>query len=205
MSTLALPGIDVPPYSCRLDENVWGFDISTRRISLGIVEGQGLNARPDVGWFSLEVAQHGGGAHRLAGLLADFEPFVHRWAAAAPPAAVLVEQPYGQGKSRPHPQSYYVVGVVLAVLATAFPDAPVENVTPGEWKAEALGLGQGAARKPAILRWARTVIEYTGQCPKCNAEGSKPCDNACRAHDEADALGVATSAAIRWANDHRLR
>lgn len=205
MSTLALPGIDIPPYSCRLDVNVWGFDISTRRIALGIVQGRGPLERPEVGWFSLEVVQHGGGARRLAGLLEALPPFVRRYAEVAPPASVLVEQPYGQGKSRPHPQSYYVVGVVLAVLATEFPDAPVANITPGEWKAEALGLGHGSARKPQILRWARDVAEYTGQCPKCNAVGSGNCDNACRAHDEADALGAATSAAIRWENTHRLR
>lgn len=207
MTTLALPGLDVPPFSCRLPEgeHAWGMDISTRRIALGIVQSHGPDARPDVGWFSHEIPQYGGGAPRLAGLLRDLPPFLHQWAAVAPPAAILVEQPYGQGKSRPHPQSYYVVGVVLAVLASEFPDAVTENVTPGAWKAEALGLGQGSAKKPTILRWAREVIEYTGQCPQCQAQGTGRCENACREHDEADALGVATSAAIRWSNARRLR
>lgn len=202
---LTIPGLEVPPYSCRLDDNVWGLDISTRRIALAIVQGRGAELRPEVGWFSLEVEQHGGGARRLAWLLEALPPWVRRYADVAPPAAVLAEQPYGQGKSRPHPQSYYVVGIVLAVLATEFPNAPVENVTPGEWKAEALGLGKGAARKPTILRWANDAVAYTGECPKCNAAGDAKCDNACRAHDEADALGVATSAAIRWAHDRSLR
>lgn len=204
VSALTIPGVEVPPLSCRLHDNVWGFDVSTRRISVGVIQGRGMQAPPEVGWFSRDVAQHNGGAVRLAGLLEDLPLFLQPIARAAPPSAVLVEQPYGQGKARPHPQSYYIVGVVLAVLATQFP-GPVAVVEPTSWKAEALGAGAGFAKKPQILAWARSVVGYSGDCPKCHGDGSDACDNPCRAHDEADGIGVATAGAIRWSRDHRLR
>lgn len=195
--------------SLRLDCNVWGLDVSTRRIALGVVQGRGPDAPPEVGWFSHEIEQLGGGAPRLARLLAELPSFLRRIGDVAEPAAVLVEQPFGQGKKRPHPQSYYVVGVVLAVLASEFGapagEAVVRVVEPTSWKADALGAGSGFATKPKVLRWARETIDYPGECPKCGGEGDKKCDASARAHDEADALGVATSAAIRWARDRRLR
>lgn len=200
-----LPGVALPPLTCRLPDNVWGLDLSTRRIALGVVQGAGPHRQPEVGWFSLEIVQHEGGASRLAGLLDALVPFVQRIATAAPPAAILAEQPYGQGKARPHPQSYYVVGVALAVLAREFPLADVQMVEPTSWKADALGAGAGFAKKPRILRWAQTTLDYTGDCPKCHGLGNAKCDHACRAHDEADCLGVATCAAIRWCRDRRLR
>lgn len=205
---LLIPGIEVPPLSCRLTGNVWGFDCSTRRIALGVVQGQGLERSPETGWFSLEVRKAGGVASRLAPvdlawMFDALPPFLQRIAAKAPPAAVVVEQPFGMGKARPHPSSYYALAMLLAALAREVPDAPIEMVTPGEWKADALGAGQGSAHKPTILRWARTTLGYTGQCPKCEATGTGKCGEAARAHDEADALGVATSAAIRYQRDPR--
>ena len=206
MDALTLPGVELPPLSCRLtDENVWGFDISTRRVSLGVVQGRGPAAPPELGWFSHEVRQDGGGARRLGALLEDLPPFLRRLAAVASPTAILVEQPFGQGKARPHPQSYYVVGAVLAVLAVEFPLADIAVVEPTSWKADALGVGAGFATKPAVLRWAQQTIGYTGDCPKCHGRGDKKCEEACRGHDEADALGVAACATIRWSRDRRLR
>lgn len=202
---LTLPGVELPPLSLRLTDHVWGLDISTRRIALGVIQGHGAELAPEVGWFSHEVEQLGGGTGRLAGLLQALPEFFARVATVAPPAAILAEQPYGQGKARPHPQSYYVVGVVLAVLADAFPTATIDVVEPTSWKAVALGEGSGFATKPVVLAWAKQTVDYTGDCPKCHGHGVKKCDHACRAHDEADSLGVATSAAIRWCDARRLR
>lgn len=199
-ATLTLPGVELPPLSLRFAETVYGLDISTKRIAMGVVQGHGPDRPPEVGWFSLEVEQLGGGARRGAGLLAALPPFLRRIADVAPPVAVLVEQPYGQGKARPHPEAYYTVGITLAVLATEFPTAQIAKLTPGEWKAEAMGAGAGHARKPEILGWARDTLGYPGDCPKCGGHGTSKCDAANRAHDEADALGVATSAAVRWVN-----
>jgi hypothetical protein len=204
-SALTLPGVELPPYSLRLDVNVWGFDVSTRRISLGVVQGHGLDEPPEVGWFSLTVDQLGGGAQRLAGLHASVPPFLRPKGEVAPPALIVAEQPYGQGKSRPHPQSYYVVGVLLGLCAVQFPEAKVDVIDPSSWKRDALGDGSGFAKKPQILAWAQATLGYPGDCRKCHAEGNKPCDEACIAHDEADCLGVVTSTAIRWASDHPLR
>jgi hypothetical protein len=215
VSTLPLPGVDVPAYTppwqfapraCRLTENVWGLDVSTRRIAVGVIQGVALNTEPEVGWFSHEVEQFDKNpARRLARMLETLPAFLDRLGGVAPPVAVLVEQPYGQGKSRPHPQSYYVVGVTLALLGQAFPDARIDVVEPTSWKRDALGEGKGFAKKPVLLAWARTVIDYPGDCRKCHGEGKGACDEACRAHDEADAIGVATCAAIRWSRDRRLR
>jgi hypothetical protein len=203
---LTLPGVEVPPYSCRLDDNVWGLDISTRRVSVGVAQGRGPGVAPEVGWFSHEVEQHQGDpARRLVRLAETLPPFLAHIASAAPPAAVLAEQPYGQGKSRPHPQSYYVVSVVLVALGQAFPDARIDVIDPTSWKCDALGAGKGAAKKPAILGWAQATLGYPGDCRKCHGEGKGRCDEACRAHDEADCLGVTTCAAIRWSRDRRLR
>jgi len=203
---LTLPGIEVPPLSCRLTENVWGLDVSTRRIAVGVVQGHGPDRQPEVGWFSHEIEQHAGDpARRLARLLETLPPFLQRMGDVAPPAGVLVEQPYGQGKARPHPQSYYVVAIALALLGQAFPAARIDVVEPTSWKCDALGAGRGFAKKPAILAWARETLWYPGDCRKCHGEGKGPCDEAARAHDEADCLGVATCAAIRWSRDRKLR
>lgn len=205
MSTLTLPGVEVPPYSCRLEDNVWGLDISTRRIAVGVVQGRGQDAAPEVGWFSHEVEQFDRDpARRLARLLETLPAFLRRLGSVAPPAGVLCEQPYGQGKARPHPQSYYVVGVTLALLGQAFTDARIDVVEPTSWKCDALGTGKGFAKKPAILAWATVTVGYPGDCRKCHGEG-KDCNEPSRAHDEADCLGVATTAAIRWSRDRRLR
>lgn len=202
---LPLPGVEVPPLSCRLDVNLWGFDISTRRIALGVVQSHDRKVVPEVGWFSYDVEQHSGGARRLAGIMDTFPTFVRRVAGVAAPTGLLLEQPYGQGKARPHPQSYYVVGVALAILAVEFPAAHLAVVEPTSWKCEALGEGKGFATKPMVLGWAQATLGYTGDCDKCHGLGKGKCDHACRAHDEADSLGVVTSAAIRWARDGRLR
>lgn len=207
-TALTLPGVEVPPYSCRLDENLWGIDPSTRRIALGVIQGRSADQAPEVGWFSHEIEQFDKDpARRLARLDESLQPFLLRIGDVAPPAGVLVEQPFGQGKSRPHPQSYYVVGVTLAVLGRCFPDARIDVVEPTSWKSDALGAGQGFAKKPAILGWAQATVGYPGDCPKCHGQGGPktPCDHACRAHDEADCLGVATCAAVRWQHARRLR
>jgi Holliday junction resolvasome RuvABC endonuclease subunit len=199
-----LPGVELPPVSLRLSVNLWGIDCSTRRIALGVVQGRGPAEPPEIGWFSLNLPVLKGAA-RLAHLHDALPPFFSKVAAVAPPAGVLVEQPFGQGKARPHPQSYYVVGVVLCALGLDFGElGPVEVVEPSSWKKYAMGEGHGFAKKPAILAWAQRTVGYPGECPTCNAD-APDCDHACAAHDEADALGVVTCAAVRWAAGEPLR
>lgn len=200
---LTLPGLEVPPISLRIDGNFWGVDPSTKRIALGVVQGHETTSS-EIGWFSEAIEELDKGAFRLGDAKAKARAMFERVAEIAPPTGVLVEQPYGSG-ARPHPELYYVVGVVLAELADLFPSTAIDVVEPSSWKATAIGQGYGFAKKPAILAWAQG-IGYPETCLRCNSEprpGGKDCHGI--AHDRADSLGIATCAAVRWANDGRLR
>lgn len=206
MSTVAptLPGIETPPQSLRLPGAVWGFDCSTTVIALAIVNPQDDDT-PEVGTFIHGVRDRDKGARRLAALHDDLRPFLERFLPLAPPIAVLVEQPFGQGKARPHPQSYYIVSVVLTALAQALPDeCAIGVIDPSSWKRDSMGDGHGFATKREILGWA-LAHGLAHDCHECHGEGEGDCPKAGPAHDEADALGVATAAAVRWAASGRLR
>jgi Holliday junction resolvasome RuvABC endonuclease subunit len=198
---LTLPGLEVPPLSLRTSDNLWGLDPSTVRYALGVVQGAGHNAAPDIGWFAEEIAQLDKGAYRLSDARARVTAMFEKVAAVAPPTGILVEQPYGSG-ARPHPELYYVVGVALEAAATMFPGIAIDVVEPSSWKAASMGQGYGFAKKPQILAWAQN-IGYPETCLRCNAEGEKDCKGV--VHDQADALGIATCAAVRWCAHRRLR
>lgn len=215
MSTLPLLGVETPPTSLRLPVgvNVWGIDPSTKRIALVILQGRGRELPPEMGWFALAVAEMDKGPYRLRELRRELVPWMQRYAVVAPPAAVTVEQPFGGGDGgngrkvvRPHPQSYYVVGVTLEATADTFggTECDVGAIDPMSWKRDALGAGLGAAKKSQILGWAQQH-GYPGNCPQCNGQGKTSDCRPCEAHDVADAAGIATCTAIRLLDGRPLR
>ena len=167
-----LPDV-APPGSLRLSQGVWGVDPSTLRVSVAVVK-----AWEDVGvldWGTRSLGQFDRGARRLERAHWELVPWFEEWAERRPPGFVLVEQPFGR---HVHPQSYFMVGVVLAALARVV-DCPVDVCSPPEWKRMALGAGRGAADKWEIMEWARAA-GYSGSL-----------------QDEADAIGIATAAGVR--------
>lgn len=207
-ATLTLDGVETQPTSLRFTGAVWGFDLSTSRIALAVLDGR-PDAPPELGWFSLDVQQLDKGPHRLRQLQDDLDPWLERIRSAAMPRLVAVEQPFGQGKARPQPQSYYVVAILLAKLARMLEhNAPVGVIEPTSWKKDALGEGNGFAKKGHVLRWAREH-GYPGDCSKCHGLSFKDCDPSSagdrKAHDEADAVGIATAAAVRLCGARSLR
>lgn len=178
MTALApLPGLEraQPPFSLRLDGPVWGFDPSTKRISLARLEPTHDDEEPTaLTWSTLSLSQ-ANGLHRLGRAYADISAWLPRDGA---PAAIYVEQPFAGKIEHVHPQSYFMVGVLLAALGNAYPLAQIETVTPAQWKAAALGKGHGFAKKPEIFAWAQQ-LGYSGAI-----------------EDEADAIGIATGGAV---------
>lgn len=199
-----LPGIEEarPPRSllAHLPGPVWGIDPSVERISLGIISPNGVEAH------TLSLQQ--GGDHPGV-RLARAESALCQWFATlarldwpspdgrAPrriPVALAVEEPFGGGHAAPPVQLQMMCGVVLAAVWRQF-GARTEvllqgkganiGVPPGTWKAQAMGQGNGRAKKPAISAWAQAA---------CGWEPGPE-----RPQDEADALGVATWAAMQVA------
>lgn len=178
--TESLPGFDLLP---RVTFPIWGIDPSTKRIALARLE-------PDVGGTRLTVdtlplAQPKEPAQRLARAHAALPQLFGSWRehmeAGTAPSHVYVEQPFAtvfKGKPRVHPQSYFMVGIVLAVLAQELYDTRVCLIDPPSWKCRALGKGHGHAKKPEILEWAKGR-GYAGE-----------------SEDEADAIGIAVAGAI---------
>jgi hypothetical protein len=190
----------VPPRSllASLPGPVWGIDPSTQRISLGIVSPGGVEAR------TLSLAQ--GGDHPGV-RLARAESALCVWFAQlarldwpspdgrAPrliPVALAVEEPFGEGHGAPPVQLQMMCGVVLAAVWRQFGTRTRVlmkgrganiGVPPGTWKAQAMGAGHGRARKPEITAWAQRACGWPGV-------------SATRPQDEADALGIATWAAL---------
>lgn len=101
-----------------------------------------------------------------------------------PPAVVYVEQPFAQQRIM-EPIQWFVLGVTLEVIATVLSEygtsAEIVPIEPASWKAEAMGKGNGHAKKPEIMAWAREMAAYTGSI-----------------QDEADAAGVAACGAYRY-------
>lgn len=215
MSTLPLLGVETPPTSLRLPVgvNIWGIDPSTKRIALVILQGKGHEEPPELGWFALAVAEMDKGPYRLRELRKALVPWMARYAVVAPPTAVTVEQPFAGGDSkpgrrsvRPHPQSYYVVGVTLEAVADTFgnTECDVGVIDPMSWKADALGRGLGAAKKSQVLGWAQQH-GYPGDCPECHGLGKTSDCKPIEAHDVADAAGIATCTAVRFLAGRPLR
>ncbi len=149
---------------------VWGFDVSTRRISMGILSPDGTMA-----WRTLSIEQdvpH----RRLGHALREVIPWLRT---PEPPALVGVEQPFGASMSRVDPQSFYMVGIVLAAIGVVAPAATeVLMLPPQSWKSRSVG--HGRASKLEVLEWARRERGYTGSL-----------------EDEADAIGVTVAAPVK--------
>jgi Holliday junction resolvasome RuvABC endonuclease subunit len=182
--TASLPGLEAlrPPRSLELVHPVWGFDPSTKRISLGIIEPVRWPGHPveiGVRWATLSLPQPRDTTRRLAASMDELLPWLREHVQHDQPEAVYVEQPFAQAK-RVHPQSYFMVGVLLACLGAVLPGScPLHTLNPPQWKAAALGQGHGHAREHEYLEWARDAAGYTGDL-----------------FDEAAAIGVATGGAV---------
>lgn len=185
--TATLPGLDVPPWSLELDRPVFGIDPSTVRMSVCVL--LPAHERKDRAFEveTLSLPRHPDPVRRLGLTLAEFRPWLEARLRHYEPQLVVVEQPFAQAKHVP-PASYYVLGVLLAILGAWC--VPVQTVSPAEWKSKALGKGFGGVRKPkrssggssgeeyAVLSWARSV-GYAGSL-----------------WDEADAIGIATAGGV---------
>ena len=149
---------------------VWGFDVSTRRISMGV-----LSADGSVAARTLSIEQ--GDPHkRLAYALREVIPWLR---VPEAPALVGVEQPFGASMNRVDPQSFYMVGIVLAAVGVVAPAATeVLMLPPQSWKSRSVG--HGRAKKHEIMAWAREQHGYTGSL-----------------EDEADAIGVTIAAPVK--------
>jgi hypothetical protein len=139
----------------------------------------------DIETFS--YSQAGAMQHRLAAALRTLlHGITDLRRRTGDPVAIYLEEPFGGSDKpgpggkiiKPHPNSFYFLGVVLNALGHCFAEVPVTLLAPTTWKAKAIGQGHGFAKKPEIMAWAHS-IGYEG-----NLE------------DEADALGVATAGAV---------
>lgn len=157
-----------------MSQCVWGVDPSTLRVAVAAVRPWKEGQAP-VTWATLSLQQLDRGARRLRMAHDELASWFAHWVECYPPGFVLVEQPFGRNV---HPQSYFMVGVVLAALASVV-NCPVDVCSPPEWKKLGLGAGRGGAEKFEILDWARDA-GYTGSL-----------------QDEADAVGIATAAGVR--------
>jgi len=170
----------VPPRSLGLVDPVFGLDVSTQRLALGIV-GPG----PRVLWHYTPLAPGPPGAVRLAGAHADALAWLGAKVTQHRPVYVVVEQPFARGH-HVHPELHYAVGVVLAALGQVMHvGGIVDLMGPPAWKRRALGDGHGAATKAQVMAWAREACDYGGHV-----------------QDEADALAIATAGAIHWTRSH---
>ena len=169
-----------PPGSLRLGETIWGIDPSTLRMSVGIVLPESP-ARAVVQTCSLAP----GALHVRQFKAREVLPvFVDRLVMRhGEPAAVAIEKPFAHGHRVPV-ESYYAIAAMLDALGEVMPSTALWWLEPQTWKSAALGKGNGRAKKPQIMAWAREVCGYEGEL-----------------EDEADALGIATAAAIRFCRE----
>jgi hypothetical protein len=169
-----------------VEHPVWGVDPSTRRIALAIVIPAG-----GVEYRTLELGPGSVDAPKLAHARACMAGWFDSLAQEFDPGSLWVEQPFGGSKSSQTvpKQSQWMLAIVMEA-AYAATDAVANLLTPTEWKAKA-GLG-GAARKRAILDWARAVHGLELDCDRCGPDGR--CKGGL-AHDVADAHGIAVAGA----------
>lgn len=192
----------VPPLALELRDVVWGIDPSVRRIAVGM-----LAPGVEVGWRTLSLEQGHSNASRLwkaVGVLPGWFEQLRDDETFGRPRLVVVEQPFSSGRHVPH-ESLHMVGIVLAALWGALGlGSELVMLNPSEWKSRGLGKGRGFAKKPAILAWARSAAGYEGTCATCG-DGLQPhvggkragdCTRPSAAHDEADALGMATAGGV---------
>lgn len=174
------PGLG-PPRSLRtLTDPCWGIDPSSLRVSLAVVPagaGEVVVMTRSLPKASMGLSRWYAESHAV------LVPWLEEMAARFPPGLVLLEEPFSHGKSHVHPTSNRMLGVLLAALGRALgsPVELVELIGPQSWKARALGKGHGHAKKDEVMAWARDAAGYQGEL-----------------QDEADAIGIATAAALQW-------
>lgn len=147
---------------------IWGVDVSSLRISVG-VDGP-------VQWTASHAFERPVGAatgERLSLLYRDAGMFAGMLARRSPPDQVSVESPAMISGFGAEPILQYATGVVVAAFADAL-EVPVWMVPVARWKKRSVG--HGNATKDQVKRWA---LE----------EGFAP-----TSQDEADAAGVARAA-----------
>lgn len=173
--TLIPPADLLPQVSFR----VWGIDPSSKRIALATVEGDGSFAVDNV-----RLTENDDRVLRFADGYAEQVEFFKRFPA---PAMVFLEEPFVPRDRRQIPTHLLMYGVTLAALGDVLGSVPVLEMTASQWKARAMGQGNGHAPKEAILAWAQSV-GYGG-----------------RIQDEADALGIAIGGAQLYLSQERSR
>jgi hypothetical protein len=193
---LGLEGGLTPPRSLTgLDGPVWGVDPSSLRMAFGALLPEYAlavppfeparvmrTAEPTVVWSTVSLPRKLEGAWWFT---LSYRAIVDRVdelrCAWGVPALVLVEEPFASGQARVHPTSNRMLGVLLAALGHVLGQAVrVELVHSNTWKLLAMGKGNGHAKPPAYLEWAREQADYTGEL-----------------EDEAAAIGIATAAGVK--------
>lgn len=181
METLLAP-VDLLPQT---GFRVWGIDPSSKRIALAVVEGDGsfaVSSRPlpsGEGWREM----------RFADSYAEQVDLFKAAFADGRPSIIFIEEPFVPRDRRQVPTHLLMYGVTLAALGEviAASQTPLVELTASQWKARALGQGNGHAPKEAVLRWAQQ-IGYEG-----------------RVQDEADAIGIAIGGAHLQLAQERTR
>lgn len=152
------------------------MDPSTRRCSIAVA---GRDPRACTVSFDPDLR----GGERLSHIRVGVVRLARHMLERGVPRLVLVEQPFaggGKSKNRVAPASYYAVSAVMVGLYEAlhrYGPVPVETIGVTSWKLASLG--NGAADKAAIFRWAREH-GYEGKL-----------------QDEADAWGIARAAELQ--------
>lgn len=171
----------VPPASIwrALPGPIVGIDAQTTRVSLAMLA-PGY-AGPMA--FTLSLDNTGSSGARAWKALAALVPWLQGHALEVTPVAIALETVNPKATFGNKQPQLEMLGIVKAALWRVWPAVEVVEVFPNSWKAAALGKGQGHAKKPAVVAWARVA---------CGWEPGPTAPD-----DEADALGVATWMALK--------
>jgi Holliday junction resolvasome RuvABC endonuclease subunit len=152
---------------------IWGIDPSSKRIAAAIILPDGTLA-----WDNVKLPEPPDRTTRFAEAYAIQVEFFR--SIPFEPALVFIEEPFMPRDRREAPTHLLMYGVTLAALGEVLGAIPLTELTASQWKARAMGQGNGHAKKPAIMAWAQN-IGYHG-----------------RMEDEADAIGVAYGGAALY-------
>ncbi len=151
---------------------VWGIDVAVERVDVGLVAADGR-------WQtnSTVLPKRLSGSLRLATLFHQTRTFASALAEHFPPLIVYVENPTGRF---PNPPLMMAAGIIRTAIYDGLHQlyahpVDVEMIAVKDWKKVALGYGNSS--KEQVLAWARQL----------GYEGTQ---------DGADALGIATAAAL---------
>lgn len=175
MDTLIAPAELLPQTGFR----VWGIDPSSKRLAVAVVEGDGSFAATNV-----RLAENPNREARFADAHAAQVDYLKQ---LPTPALVFIEEPFVPRDRRQVPTHLLMYGVTLAALGEVLMGVPVTELTASQWKAQAMGKGNGFAKPAQYLEWAQS-IGYEG-----------------RVEDEAAALGVAIGGAHLYLSQERSR